>query len=281
MTYFRKNNQGFRNLFPDLQTSLIVSFKELKKWQMIRLCILPMLFLACLSVALLIIGIYNFDWFSNIFPAVFIKYATQSGFLNTCVYVILYTIAFIGMMISVMFVTGIASIIINCFLYPFVVKFIQKNYYPNTMLNPPLFIENIKLSCMLIIKTLVKLLVLLAFCSLLSLIGLGLIGMILSTFFFFRFYCVNLNYGTALCIMSDSEYKIFLQYNSLGLGLLNITIFAPMYIPILGFFVLPWQLLAVSYFMLSWYARFSSITNKTENVEIEAINITNSTKQTP
>ncbi|STQ86411.1 hypothetical protein LS73_004450 [Helicobacter muridarum] len=281
MIYFRSNDQGFKNLFTNLQTSLIVSFNELKSVSMLALCILPMLFLSCLSISMLIISLYNFDWFLNKFPAMFVDYAMQSGFLNTFVYVTLNILAFIGMIISIVFIIGIVSIIINCFLSPFVVKLIQKNYYPNATLNPPLFMENIKLSSLLFIKTLMKFLILSTICLLLNLIGLGLIGMILSIFFFFRFYCVNLNYGIALCIMSDNEYKIFLKHNSLSLGLLNIIIFAPMYMPILGFFVLPWQIIAISYFMLSWYTRFYSIMNKqADEIEVEVIDITDNTKQT-
>ncbi|WP_158656993.1 EI24 domain-containing protein [Helicobacter aurati] len=267
MIYFTSNSINSRNFFAFLQTPFAMTFKSLKHPKILALSIVPVFFIACLYVALFITSLYHFNWFLQKFPAMWLNYAVQDGLLNTCVYVVLCLFAFIGITILIVFVVGVISLIITCFFAPIIVQFTQREFYPSTLLNPPSFLESLKLSAVMFSKTLLKFLILSMFCSLLDLIGLGLIGMILSIFFYFRFFCVNLNYEIALNIMSDSEYKIFLQHNAMPITVLNGVLFIPLYLPIINFFVLPWQILVLSHFMLNWYTKFS-LSKDEEVIEI-------------
>ncbi|WP_408941391.1 EI24 domain-containing protein [Helicobacter sp. MIT 14-3879] len=246
-----------------------MAFKSLKYRKMLALSILPVLFLMLLYIALCIFSLYHFDWFLEKFPAMWLNYAKQDGLLNSSVYVLLCLLASISVAAYITFVVGIVWLIIVCFFAPVVVQFTQREFYPTVLLNPHPFLESLKLSSLLFIKTLTKFLILSMFCFLFNLIGLGFIGMLISIIFYFRFFSLNLNYEIALNIMRDNEYKIFSQYNVMPLFFLNSAIFAFLYIPVVNFFVLPWQMLVLSHFMLNWYAKFNSNQSPIEIIEAD------------
>ena len=113
--------------------------------------------------------------------------------------------------------------------------------------------KSLRLSSMLLLKTLLKFIIFSLGCYLLSFIGLGFIGLILGIFVYFQFYCKNLNHDIGISIMSKDSYKLFLQTNRLPLIAINIFIFIPLYIPVLNCFIATWQMLVLTHYMFAWY----------------------------
>lgn len=228
------------------------AFKDLSHPRILALSLLPLLALLVLYAILLTVGLYNFNWFLERFPASWYNYAVHGeGILSTLLYAMLSALSLIELVVYVTFAVGLASIILTSFIAPAVVGMVHKEHYPLVALEPPPFGSSLGLSVAFLIKTLAKFLIVSLICVLLGFIGLGLVGLFISMFAYFRFFALNLNYEVALNIMGDSDYQVFARQKAPQLFLLNLIIFLPLYIPLLGFFILPWQVLVLAHFMLA------------------------------
>lgn len=237
-----------------------LSFDSLKDTKMILLSIFPFTFSFIIWAIFFVVSIIHFSWYIGQFPNIWVEYAyLQNGIFSNIAYYLLYFCAISTMILYGIVIFGVCNIIASCFISPFVVSFVKDKYYGYITLNAPNFIESLKLSSLIFIKTFAKFAILSILCYCLGFIGLGFIGVILSVFIYFRFFSVNLNYEIALNIMNKQECEIFFMQNRIPLFFLNIIIFIPLYIPILNFFVLVWQMLVLTHFMLEIYSKDAEI----------------------
>lgn len=246
------------NIKPNYARTIITQcFKQawhsLRYRYMLLLSFLPFCCSILLWVVVITLSITHFDWFLHQFPSIWINYALSEGILPKISYYLLIFFATISLVLCGVVLVGICMSIINAFLAPLVVQFVHKTYYPYIRINAPNFMESLRLSSMLLLKTLLKFIIFSLGCYLLSFIGLGFIGLILGIFVYFQFYCKNLNHDIGISIMSKDSYKLFLQTNRLPLIAINIFIFIPLYIPVLNCFIATWQMLVLTHYMFAWY----------------------------
>lgn len=232
--------------------------------KMIFLSIFPLLCAIVIWVCFFVFSINNFHLFIQQFPHFWIEYSNQTGALNSFSYFILIVFACISMILYGTIIAGVCMTLLGCFLSPFVVSFVHKNYFPYLRINPPSFIESFKKSSLLFLTTLLKFVIFSAICYCFSFIGLGLIGLILSIFIYFRFFSININHEIASSIMQFEECELCMQYNKIPLFFINVGIFIPLYIPILNLFIMVWQMLVLSHFFFEWYAKYCTNTHKDE-----------------
>lgn len=247
------------------------AWNSLRHQNMLLLSFLPFCCSILLWVVVIILSINNFDLFLHQFPSIWINYSLNDGILPKISYYLLIFFATISLVLCDVIVVGICMSIINSFLAPLVVQFTHKTYYHYVQLSAPNFIESLRLSAILLLKTLLKFIVLSFFCYLLSFIGLGFIGLIIGVFIYFQFYCKNLNHDIGISIMSKDSYEVFLQSNKFTLTFVNILIFIPLYIPVLNFFITTWQMLVLAHYMFAWYSQHGNSENENNTYIEEAI----------
>ncbi len=245
------------------------SFEILFTKQIFFLASLPFICSIVIWILMFIIGFNNITFFLNQFPNFWIEYSMKSGFFPAISYYILIFFVAITMLIYGIIIHGIFMLVIASFLSPIIASNIHKSKFNHVTLNPTQILDSVKLSMFMFLKTFIRFLILSALCFLLSFIGLGLIGLIISTFIYFNFYCKNLNHEIALNIMSKEEYNMFLQNNKISLSIINILIFIPLYIPLLNLFATTWQIIVLTHFMMSWYEQYTKTSKNTiEDAEI-------------
>ncbi len=242
--------------------------------QMLVLSILPFICSLSIWIIFIIIGINNFHLFIYHFPNIWIEYSLKSGILPTISYYLLMLFATITMLLYGTILYGVCIMIINSFMSPLIVSFIHKNYFLHVKLNSPSFLDSMKYSLLLFIKTFIKFTIFSFLCFLLSFIGLGFIGLLIGVFVYFNFYCKNINHEVALNIMNEKEYTIFLQNNKISLFIINIFIFIPLYIPLLNLFATTWQIIILTHFIMSWYEKYANTSKgfieETEIIELKS-----------
>lgn len=236
-----------------------LGFEGLKSRQMIILSLLPFGVSMLVWVAFLLVSITHFSWYIGQFPSIWVEYAmAQSSVFSVISYYLLYTLAIISMILYGILIFGVCNVLISMFISPFVVAFVVRTYYPHLRLSAPNFMESFKISSLIFLKTFAQFVGLSLLCYCLGFIGLGFIGVILSVFIYFRFFSVNLNYEIALNIMDKAHTQRLFNEGKIALFFINVIIFIPLYIPGLNLFVLVWQMLTLSHFMLEWYDRTQS-----------------------
>ncbi|RDU66756.1 hypothetical protein CQA53_03020 [Helicobacter didelphidarum] len=242
--------------------------------KIIFLTLIPAILAVCVWWIFFVLSVQNFHWFLQQFPNIWVEYAySHTSFMSQVSYYLLYLFAIFTMLIYGVILSGICMIFASCFLSPFVVNFVHTTYFSHVIINPPPFIESCKLSSIFFLKTLIRFLVFSFLCYGLSFIGLGLIGLILSVFVYFRFFSLNLNYEIVLSIMNEQDCKNCLSSNKIPLFILNIIIFIPLYVPILNLFVMTWQMLVLSHYVFDWYAQYKCHTHDDYIIEAEVIEI--------
>lgn len=252
---------------------LSLAYNDLKKPQMLILSALPFGISLAVWVIFLFFSITNFHFYIGQFPNIWVEYAMNfETFFSKISYYLLYFFAILTMLFYGIIIFGFCNILVSASLSPFVVSYVHKNHYSVMPLNPPNFIESIKISSVILFKTFVPFALWSVLCYLLSFIGLGFIGLILSIFVYFRFFSVNLNYEIALNIMPVNDARSVISSYKMPLCMLNILIFIPLYIPILNLFVLVWQMLVITHFLLEMSAMeyISSKDSNEEVIEIES-----------
>lgn len=238
------------------------AFSDFRHKSMLSLAFLPFVCAILLWVCMLFFGIIHFDFFIQQFPNIWITYASQSGFLPQLSFYLLIFFATLSMLLYGVVIVGIFMVILNALFVPFIVGFVHKHYYSHLNLSPPTFIESLKLSGMLFIKTFAKFAIFSLCCYLLGFIGLGFIGAIIGIFVYFQFYCKNLNHEIGISIMPHDVYTLFLQYNKIPLFFMNVFIFIPLYIPIINCIAIAWQILVLTHYMFAWYEQYSEYQDK-------------------
>lgn len=238
------------------------AFSDFRHKSMLSLALLPFMCAILLWFCMLFFGIIHFDFFIQQFPNIWINYASQSGFLPQLSFYLLIFFATLSMLLYGVVLVGIFMVILNALFVPFIVGFVHKHYYSHLNLSPPTFIESLKLSGMLFIKTFAKFAIFSLCCYLLGFIGLGFIGAIIGIFVYFQFYCKNLNHEIGISIMPYDVYTLFLQYNKIPLFFINVFIFMPLYIPIINCLAIAWQILVLTHYMFAWYEQYSEYQDK-------------------
>ncbi len=242
----------------DITRLLLTTIKDMGNRELIFLVFIPSLIALVSWISFIALSIYHFDFFIKQFPNIWIEYAYKDGIPNLISYWILIIISTITMLMYGVIISGILMAFASCFISPFVVSFVHKKYFQDVILNPESFMQSLRFSLILFVKTLIRFLILSLIFYLFWFIGLGLISIIAHGFLFFRFFSINLNQEIALNIMTKDYYENMLRECKPFLTFLNIIVFAPTYIPILGSFVIVWQMSVLSHFMLRWYRRVKS-----------------------
>lgn len=238
------------------------AFQDYRHKSMLLLALLPFICTTLLWACMLFFGVLHFDFFVHQFPSMWIDYASRHGFLPQLSFYLLVFFATLSMLLYGVVIVGIFTVVLNAFFVPIIVSFVHKHHYFHLVLSPPTFMESLKSSGLLFIKTFIKFVVLSLCCYLLSFIGLGFIGAIIGIFVYFQFYCKNLNHDIGASIMSHDSYTLFLQYNKIPLFFTNLIIFAPLYMPIINCFVTVWQILVLTHYMFAWYEKYSEHKDK-------------------
>ncbi|MWV61638.1 hypothetical protein DCO58_08495 [Helicobacter saguini] len=248
-----------------------LAFNDLKRPQMIFLSLLPVGLSLVIWAIFFIFSITNFSFYIGQFPNIWVDYAMNfETFFAKISYYLLYFFAIVTMIFYGIIIFGVCNVLISACLAPFVVSFVHKNHYAFPPLNPPNFIESIKISSLILFKTFIPFALWSALCYLLSFVGLGFIGLILSIFVYFRFFSVNLNYEIALNIMPLNAARDIISNYKIPLSTLNLLIFIPLYIPILNLFLLVWQMLIITHFLLEMHTLEYMINHTEDVIEIQS-----------